>query len=51
MGTKDGWTNYVLGLNISGVNLWMAENGRKALVGAKLLTDAPYMAAFEELAS
>jgi raffinose/stachyose/melibiose transport system substrate-binding protein len=52
MGTKDGWTNYVLGLNLIGVNLWDGENGRKALIaGETKLTDPPYMAAFEELAS
>ncbi|MCC7207929.1 MAG: carbohydrate ABC transporter substrate-binding protein [Anaerolineae bacterium] len=52
MGTKDGWTNYVLGLNTIGVNMWDGENGRLALVaGDAKLTDAPYLSAFEELAS
>ncbi len=51
MGTKDMWESATMGFQNVGADLWQGEEGRKALIaGEAKLTDAPYVAALEDLA-
>ncbi|MFO1540307.1 MAG: ABC transporter substrate-binding protein, partial [Chloroflexota bacterium] len=51
MGTKDTWESATMGFQNVGADLWQGEEGRKALIaGEAKLTDAPYVAALEDLA-
>ena len=51
MGTNDQWEAATMGYNNIGPNYWKGEEGRLALIkGEQKLTDAPWVAPFEELA-
>lgn len=51
MGTNDQWEAATMGYNNIGPNYWKGEEGRLALIkGTQKLTDAPWVAPFEELA-
>ncbi|WGV15126.1 ABC transporter substrate-binding protein [Fuscovulum ytuae] len=51
MGTNDQWEAATMGYNNIGPNYWKGEEGRLALIaGEQKLTDAQWVAPFEELA-
>ena len=51
MGTNDQWEAATMGYNNIGPNYWKGEEGRLALIaGEQKLTDAAWVAPFEELA-
>lgn len=51
MGTADQWEAATMGFQNVGANFWKGEEGRKALIaGTQKLTDAPYIAAFTDIA-
>ncbi len=51
MGTADQWEAATMGYNNIGPNYWKGEEGRVALIkGAQKLTDADWVAPFEQLA-
>lgn len=51
MGTNDQWEAATMGYNNIGPNYWKGEEGRLALIaGTQKLTDAAWVAPFEELA-
>lgn len=51
IGTADQWESATMGFQNIGPNFWKGEAGRKALIaGTAKLTDAPYVATFEQLA-
>ncbi|MCG6903919.1 MAG: ABC transporter substrate-binding protein [Rhodobacter sp.] len=51
MGTNDQWEAATMGYNNIGPNYWKGEEGRLALIaGEQKLTDAPWVAPFEQLA-
>jgi len=51
MGTNDQWEAATMGYNNIGPNYWKGEEGRLALIaGKQKLTDADWVAPFEELA-
>jgi raffinose/stachyose/melibiose transport system substrate-binding protein len=51
MGTNDQWEAATMGYNNIGPTYWKGEEGRRALIaGEQKLTDAPWVAPFEQLA-
>lgn len=50
MGTADAWEAATMGYTNIGPNFWKGEEGRQALIkGSAKLSDAPFVAAMEEL--
>lgn len=51
MGTADQWEAATMGFQNVGANFWKGEEGRTALIaGTQKFTDAPYIAAFTDIA-